>query len=95
MAIRVIPIKYEKAVKLLQSQEDHFRDFKAKEIKPAKITKSISAFAKADGGDLYIGIDQDKDKKNLIWRGFYKVEDANSLVQTFDDFFPLWQYFLY
>ena len=43
MAINSKPIDYKQAVKLLESQEDHFLDFKAKEIAPKRITKSIAA----------------------------------------------------
>jgi ATP-dependent DNA helicase RecG len=95
MAIRTKHIDYKQAVKLLQSQEDHFLDFKAKEISPNKISKSIAAFANADGGDLYIGIDEDDEKKAFKWRGFEKVEEANSLIQVFEKLFPLGQDFSY
>lgn len=37
-------------------EEGHFADVKAREIAPAKLTKTISAFANTAGGDIYIGI---------------------------------------
>ncbi len=42
--------------KILALQEGHFLDLKAKDIKPSKLSKAISAFANADGGELYVGI---------------------------------------
>ncbi len=95
MAIKTSTIMYSQRVKLLDSQEDHFRDFKSKQIKPAKITKSISAFANADGGDLYIGIEEDKQKKIKLWRGFENEEEANGFIQIFEKLFPLGQEFSY
>ncbi len=95
MAIKTSTIMYSQRVKLLESQEDHFRDFKSKQIKPAKITKSISAFANADGGDLYIGIDEDKENKFKLWRGFDNVEEANGFIQIFEKLFPHGQEFSY
>ncbi|MDJ0681080.1 MAG: ATP-binding protein [Xenococcaceae cyanobacterium MO_167.B52] len=95
MAIKTSTIMYSQRVKLLESQEDHFRDFKSKKIKPAKITKTISAFANADGGDLYIGIDEDKENKIKLWRGFENVEEANGFIQIFEKLFPLGQEFSY
>ncbi|MEA5508026.1 RNA-binding domain-containing protein [Halotia wernerae UHCC 0503] len=95
MAIKTKPIDYKQAVKLLKSQEDHFLDFKAKDIAPSKVTKSIAAFANADGGDLYIGLDEDKTEKIFKWRGFDRVEDVNGFVQIFEELFPLGQDFLY
>jgi ATP-dependent DNA helicase RecG len=41
---------------VLSYTEGHFLDLKAEEIKPSKLTKAISAFANADGGELYVGI---------------------------------------
>mgnify|MGYP001794295474 CR=1 FL=1 len=82
MAINSKPIDYKQAVKLLESQEDHFLDFKAKEIAPKRITKSIAAFANADGGDLYIGLDENK-------------EDAYGFIQICEKLFPLGQDFSY
>jgi ATP-dependent DNA helicase RecG len=47
-------------------EEGHFTDVKAKEIAPAKLTKTIVAFANAEGGEIYVGI---KDGKAVRTRG--------------------------
>src|SRR5271168_443196 len=76
--------------------EGHFLDLKAKEIKPSKLTKAISAFANADGGELYVGI-----AENVTlpfphkWDEFSKPEDANAHLQVFENLFPLGEDYLY
>jgi len=39
-------------------EESQFSDVKATAIAPAKLSKTISAFANSNGGDLYIGISE-------------------------------------
>lgn len=46
--------------------ENHFYDLKSKNIAPRKLTKTISAFANADGGDLYVGIDEVKNNEHIV-----------------------------
>lgn len=75
--------------KLLKLEEGHFADLKAIDVSPAKLTRSLSAFANTDGGELYIGVDEFKPNGNRAWRGFSRIEEANGLLQTFEEFFPL------
>ena len=49
MPVTVQPISEEQAGKIFSLTEGHFVDFKAKEIAPGKLTKTISAFSNADG----------------------------------------------
>ena len=72
-------------------------DFKAIEIKPSKLTNTISAFANASGGELLIGIDEMDilGMKTTSWRGFQSPEAANGHLQIFEELFPLGQYFSY
>ena len=42
------------------ASESHFLDHKACQIKPSKLTKAVAAFANADGGELYVGITDDR-----------------------------------
>lgn len=79
----------------LDVTEGHFADLKAIDIAPAKLTRSLAAFANADGGDLFIGIDEDKKKGSRAWRGFASPEDANGHVQALESVFPLDQYVEY
>ena len=70
MSIEKRRITSEQKKIILAIEESHFVDLKAVEIKPAKLTKAIAAFANADGGELYVGIDEDKVTKNRTLRGF-------------------------
>jgi ATP-dependent DNA helicase RecG len=87
--IEEIEIGPEHVQHLLAREEGHFSDLKAIEIKPAKLTRSMSAFANADGGELYIGIDEDQATRERSWRGFNDQEAANGHLQAFDEFFPM------
>lgn len=90
--IKVTKSQYEK---ILLLQESHFLDLKAIGITPAKLTKSICAFANADGGELYIGIAEVKEANIRLWKGFENIEAANGHLQAFDSLFPLGQEFSY
>lgn len=75
---------------ILGSQENHFLDFKAKEVSSKKLAKCIVAFANSDGGELYIGIKEiNKLKRTLEWDGFAKIEDANAHIQELNRHYPL------
>ena len=74
---------------ILEIEEGHFADLKAIDIAPGKLTRSLAAFANADGGELYIGIDEDLASNTRTWRGFARVEDANGHIQPFEALFPL------
>lgn len=74
---------------ILRLEEGHFADLKAIEIAPAKLTKTIAAFANADGGEVYVGIDEDKLTSTRAWRGFADTERANGHLQAFEPLFPL------
>lgn len=80
---------------ILQLHEGHFGDLKSKEIKPSKLSQTVSAMANADGGDIYIGIDEvkkDDNSKKRNWRGFQDVEEANGHIQLIQELFPFDQY---
>jgi ATP-dependent DNA helicase RecG len=79
------------AAKLLALTEGHFADLKSRDIKPAKLSRSISAFANAEGGELYIGIAEGADRTVRTWQGFTSDEEANQHIQLFDGLFPIGQ----
>lgn len=95
MAIQVVNIGDREARALLELEESHFLDFKAIDIKPGKLTEVISAFANADGGELYIGVDEVKAANKMVWRGFPTQEAANGHIQAFESLFPLGEDFDY
>ena len=53
-------IELDDALKLCTRQEDHFFDRKAMDVQPAKLLRHIAAFANADGGELIVGVDDEK-----------------------------------
>jgi len=95
MTIDTFEISRNQATIILQMHEGHFADLKAKEIKPSKLSQTISGMANADGGDIYVGIDEiersDKSKERK-WNGFADPEDANAHIQLIQELFPFEQY---
>lgn len=81
---------------VLALPEGHFHDLKSKDVAPAKLTRTISAFANASGGEVYVGIDETAGPagaKIRKWRGFADPEEANGHLQAFEHVFPLGTYY--
>ena len=95
MAIEVQKVNDFDASAILKTEEGQFSDVKDLLISPANLTKAISAFANADGGELYIGISEDKYTKARSWSGFLNQEHANGHLQIFERLFPLGTDFQY
>jgi ATP-dependent DNA helicase RecG len=95
--IELQKISQDQLNRLLQEEESHFLDLKSIGITPSKLSKSVSAFANASGGDLYIGIGEQEiaGKKIRHWQGFADQEAANGHIQIFEQLFPLGQYYSY
>src|SRR5690348_1083668 len=67
---------------ILSIDESYLNDVKAKEIKPAKLSETVAAFANSAGGDIYVGVSEDKAAKIKSWSGFDSIEEANSLIHA-------------
>lgn len=78
----VYEIDNEQAVAIINKEENYLNDVKAIEIKPAKLSETVSAFSNAIGGDIYVGIDEDRTTQTRSWRGFETPEDANAITQV-------------
>lgn len=90
MAIETYEISDKQVAQILTLVEGHFIDVKRKEIRPSKLSESISAFANADSGDLYVGIaESGLPLVPHTWDGFADPEDANNHVEIFERLFPL------
>lgn len=76
---------------MLRLEEDHFHDVKAKDIRPAKLSESVSAFANTSGGELYIGVREVRQgaTKTRQWVGFADTEEANPFLQMLNQVAPL------
>ena len=79
---------------LVQQNDSHFLDFKSMRISPAKATQTVSAFANADGGELLIGIEDQKTTGDR-WIGFDNEEAANAIVAVLTNLFPPGEIFSY
>ncbi|WP_084985472.1 ATP-binding protein [Prescottella equi] len=89
MTIKIVPISDVDVDKALHLQESHFADVKAIDIAPSKLTRSLAAFANADGGELFVGIAEGKDGQPHRWQGFADAEAANGHIQALESIFPL------
>lgn len=78
------------ALALSTQPEGHFYDRKAAQIKGAKLQKIVCAFANADGGDVYVGIADDKDEADPTkrWVGSPTMEEFNQLIQSLMEMKP-------
>ncbi|MCR9096079.1 MAG: putative DNA binding domain-containing protein [bacterium] len=90
MSVDVSRITNAQKSRILDLNEGHFLDFKSRDIQPAKLSRTISAFANTNGGELYVGIEDDGE-----WRGFSDAEAANAHLAVFEGLFPLGQHFDY
>jgi len=95
MSIPIVEIFDPEVAKILALYEGHFCDVKSIAIKPAKLTKTIAAFSNAEGGEIYIGINENKTTHTNEWSGFNVPEDANGHLQAFEELFPLGEGYSY
>src|SRR5258708_3154483 len=89
MPIPIIDLSQAERDKVLALRESHFCDLKALAIQPAKLTRTISALSNAEGGDVYIGVEENKTTRQNAWNGFNVPEDANGHLQALEALFPL------
>lgn len=87
--IEICKLSDSEVQKLLACSEGHFLDLKSREIKPSKLSRTIASFANAEGGEIFIGISEDKQLNRRVWDGFPNEESANGHVQLFDELFPI------
>jgi ATP-dependent DNA helicase RecG len=65
------------AAKIMEMEESHYLDLKAVEIKPSKLSETISAFANTSGGEIFVGIGEKKQgdgSRARYWSGFPNME---------------------
>lgn len=72
---------------ILAIQESWLIDKKAKEIKPSRLSKTISAFANTNGGDIYLGISHKENKTEYYWDGFENEEQMNGFFTMIENLF--------
>jgi ATP-dependent DNA helicase RecG len=87
--VPIIDVSPTERDKILVLHESHFCDLKSIAIQPAKLTRTISALSNAEGGDVYIGVAENKATHVGAWNGFHVPEDANGHLQALEPLFPL------
>lgn len=78
-------INIREAEQILLNTENQFLDFKSKRISGKKIQETVVAMANADGGEIFVGIEDPNVKiENSLehWIGFKNYEEANPLIRT-------------
>lgn len=90
-----MPIQYSKktisstdAIKIVALSESWSIDKKGKDIKPSKLSRTISAFANSNGGEIYLGISHLDDKDDYIWDGYRDEESFNQYIGLLDEILP-------
>lgn len=66
MSIPIVEISQAGRDKILALRETHFCDLKGIAIKPAKLTRTIAALSNAEGGEIYIGVEENKDRATTL-----------------------------
>jgi ATP-dependent DNA helicase RecG len=95
MPIDIVNVTNQQMKDLLSRGEGHFLDFKSTRVDPAKLTRLLSAFSNADGGELFVGVEDGTTPNLDRVVGFASAEDANGHIQALEAFFPLGSYFKY
>lgn len=98
MSIEIRTITKNQRDQILAKSESHFYDLKSKAIQPGKLTRTLSAFANADGGEIYVGVDEVKEGQNVVsrkWNGFEDMEQANAHIHVLTELFPFGAFNIY
>jgi ATP-dependent DNA helicase RecG len=77
--------------RILPLEEGSYLDVKGVAIGPAKLSRSISAFANTSGGELFIGISEEVTAEGKVrsWEGFKDIEAANPIFQILEKMNPI------
>jgi ATP-dependent DNA helicase RecG len=89
--VDTVNITRQQLTELKRRNENHFFDFKSKEISPNKLTKVISAFQNADGGEVWVGL-SDPERSEGLWAGYKNEEAANGVIQALEETFGIGNY---
>jgi ATP-dependent DNA helicase RecG len=68
---------------ILSRKEDQFLDFKSKRIAPGKLQAHFVALANTDGGEVFVGIEDESVPASKRIDGYSKPEEANDVLHHF------------
>ncbi|MDA0121391.1 putative DNA binding domain-containing protein [Vibrio sp. MM46] len=88
--MKIVELQEDEALYYCTKDEDHFFDRKAFGLKGNKLQKIAVAFANADGGEVVIGIADEKHEPTpeKRWQGRETTEEFNSLIQALSELIP-------
>jgi ATP-dependent DNA helicase RecG len=83
-------ISLDKEIELCEKEESHFFEKKSSRIKPNSLLKHVVALANSDGGELLIGVKDDREENNssLRWEGLPSIENYNGVFQCISELDP-------
>lgn len=78
------------ALRFCSIDESHFFDRKSAQVGGAKVQKALVAFANSDGGELLIGVLDEKEASVIAdrWKGAPTIESYNQLIQAIHEVQP-------
>jgi ATP-dependent DNA helicase RecG len=89
MAFEHKRIDASEVARILKFDEGHYLDVKRIDVRPGKLTETVSAFANTAGGELFVGIGEEQAKEGHFWESFTNFEAANSHIQAIEGMSPL------
>jgi len=83
-------LNMDEALVLICRPEGHFFDKKSAKVSGASLQKLVVALANADGGDVLIGIEDDKvnESPEKRWQGLDSIEEFNGHLQALHEIVP-------
>lgn len=91
IAYTITSITLEEIDQVLRYEESWLLDKKGPDIKPAKFSRTVSAFANTNGGEVYLGISHTEDKTKYIWDGFKDEESFNDFTSVLTEILPTYE----
>ena len=86
-------ITMEEISQILLFEESWLMDKKGPDIKPSKFSRTVSAFANTNGGEIYLGISHEEDKARYYWDGFKDEEAFNEYATILSEVLPTYEAF--
>ncbi len=88
--MRTTIVTNKEALAISNRDEDHFYERKSIAVSGRKIQKAVTAFANADGGELIVGVADNKERPEPEerWVGAANIEQLNAALQNVQEVKP-------